>query len=435
MSLVLFIIYNLIVVPLLLAGFYTGSLFNAKMKEGRMARRKQFTRLRNELANAPAQKRILFHCTSAGEWLQALPIIEKMKALDPGLFIMVSFFSPSGYKFARNPSEVNLKFYLPLDSWFSAHRLFKLLKPELWIISKFDIWPNHLLVASGMKIPVVITSATLSADSGRDKGLSKLLNKPLYAAISHFFPISEADKSRFQALVPDETRYTVAGDTRYDHVYNRGMMARDAGDINLFQGKALTIIAGSTWPTDEKHVLPAMVRLLKEFSTIRAIVVPHELQESHLREIEAVFAGAGIGTLRFTDLQAGLQTPERVVIFNTIGMLARLYKQTDIAFIGGSFGKGTHNVMEPAIFGQPVMFGPNHLNSHEAGELLNIGAAFTINGEDEFFDKAALLIRDDQLRTTMGEKARNLIHDNIGATSKIINKLKTYGILPQVYSN
>jgi 3-deoxy-D-manno-octulosonic-acid transferase len=148
-----------------------------------------------------------------------------------------------------------------------------------------------------------------------------------------------------------------------------------------------------------------------------------------------VFARGGIGTLRFTDLKAGIQSPERVVIFNTIGMLARLYKQTDIAFIGGSFGKGTHNVMEPAIFGQPVLFGPNHLNSHEAGELLSIGAAFTIHGEDEFFNKVALLIRNDQLRTTMGEKARNLIHDNIGATAKIINKLKIYGILPQVYTN
>jgi len=435
MNAVLFIFYNLFVVPLLMVGFYTGSFFNAKMKEGRIARRKQFVWLRNEIAKAPAQKRILFHCTSAGEWLQALPVIEKMKAIDPGLFIMVSFFSPSGYKFAKNPPEVSLKFYLPLDSWFSARKLLKLLKPELWIISKFDIWPNHVLVASGMKIPVVIISATLSADSGRDKGISKILNKPLYSTISHFFPISEADKQRFQALVPDETRYTIAGDTRYDHVYNRGQKAMDAADISMFAGKALTLIAGSTWPADEKHILPAMVKLLNEFSTIRAIVVPHELQESHLREIESVFTGAGIATTRYTAIQSGQQTHARVVIFNTIGMLARLYKQTDIAFIGGSFGKGTHNVMEPAIFGQPVLFGPNHLNSHEAGELLIIGAAFTVHGEDEFFEKTALLIRDDKLRATMGEKARNLIHDNIGATAKIINKLKTYGIIPQVYTN
>ena len=435
MPVVLFIFYNLFVVPLLIGGFYAGSFFNSKMKEGRIARRRQFAWLRNEMAKAPVQKRILFHCTSAGEWLQALPVIEKMKSIDPGLFIMVSFFSPSGYKFARNPPEVSLKFYLPLDSWCAARKLFKLLKPELWIISKFDIWPNHVLVASGMKIPVVVISATLSADSGRDKGISKMLNKPLFGTISHFFPISEADKQRFQALVPDETRFTIAGDTRYDHVYNRGQKARDAEDIPIFEGKALTLIAGSTWPADEKHVLPAMVRLLNAFSHIRVIIVPHELHENHLREIESVFAGAGIAAIRFSDLQPGQRTPAQVVIFNTIGMLARLYKQTDIAFIGGSFGKGTHNVMEPAIFGQPVIVGPNHLNSHEAGELLTIGAAFTVHGEEELFSKMALLIRDEQLRTTMGDKARNLIQDNTGATDKIINKLKTYGIIPQVYTN
>lgn len=430
MSIIWLVLYNLLVVPLIYTGFIIGSLFNSKIKEGLKSRRNQFRFLTSEIKKAGTRKRILFHCTSAGEWLQALPIIERMKSADPGLFIMVSFFSPSGYKFAKNPPEVDLKFYLPLDSAFVARRLFRLLKPSLWIISKFDIWPNHVMVAYMMKIPMVVTSATLSADSRRDKGISKGFNSLVYNRISHIFPISEDDKRRFQVMVTDEAKYTVAGDTRYDHVYNRGMKAADAGDVAIFSVQPRVIlIAGSTWPQDEKHVLPAIAGLCKEFGDLKVIVVPHELHENHLREIESVFTDAGIQTERYSSLDGSRTSSSQVVIFNTIGMLARIYKQTGIAFIGGSFGRGIHNVMEPAIFGQPVLFGPNYLNSYEAGELLKIKAAFAITNRDEFYEKASLLIRDEKLRTEMGARAKDLILRNTGATDIILKTLKEkYGI-------
>lgn len=433
MTVIWFVLYNVLIVPLMIAGFFIGSLFSAKMSEGWKSRRGQFARLRSEIARAdPGRKRILFHCTSAGEWLQALPIIERLKALNPGLFIMVSFFSPSGFRFAKNPPEVDLKFYLPIDTRRSARRLFRLLNPDWWIISKFDIWPNHIRAANALQIPIIITSATLSPDSGRDKGITKHFNRPVYNMVSHFFPISGEDKKRFQVLVPEEYKYTVAGDTRYDHVFNRGQRAMDAGDVKIFSNTGgITLIAGSTWPADEKHVLPALADLLRDFPDIKAIVVPHELHENHLRDIEEVFNRQGIVTNRYTEFSGQGETGARLVIFNTVGLLARLYKQTHIAFIGGGFGKGLHNVMEPAVFGQPVLFGPNHLNSHEAGELLNIGAAYRVTTGNEIYEKMSLLINDDRLRTTMGEKARHLVQDNTGATAIIINKLKTqYGIIP-----
>lgn len=431
MSYLLLFLYNILAVPVFRVGFYAGSLFHAKMRAGRIARKKQFAWLAQEITKAGSRKRVLFHCTSAGEWLQALPIIEQIKSSNPQLYVMVSFFSPSGFNFAKNPDTVDLKFYLPLDSRCAARRLFGILRPELWIISKFDIWPNHVWTASKLGIPIVITSATLSADSGRDKGLSRIFNKLIYSKISHFFTISEADKARFQQLVPDEARYTVAGDTRYDHVFNRGQKAGDAGDVALFTGDSgITVIAGSTWPADEKHVLPALAELTQEHPHLRVIVVPHELHETHLHEIESVFNRYHVPCERYTSFSGVRTASARVVIFDTIGLLARLYKQTHIAFIGGSFGKGTHNVMEPAIFGQPVLFGPNHLNSHEAGELLQAGAAFRIASEQEFHERVSLLIRDNALRISMGEKAKYLIMNNIGATATITNILhEKYGIL------
>jgi 3-deoxy-D-manno-octulosonic-acid transferase len=431
MAAILTILYRILVIPLMITGFYIGSAFNAKMREGRKARKNQFLRLSNEISKATDRKRILFHCSSAGEWLQALPIIEKLKATDPRLFIMVSFFSPSGFKFSKTPPEVDLKFYLPLDTFVAARRLFRLLKPDIWVISKFDVWPNHLMAAAKLHIPVVITSATLSANSRRDKGFSRIFNKHIYSKISHFFPISDDDKNRFQLLVPGEEKYTVAGDTRFDHVVNRGNKANEAEDVTIFKDKnEITVIAGSTWPSDEKHILPALVRLCTELPRLQVIIVPHELDESHLSDIENAFLRYGIKSERFTNFSGHGYASVNVVIFNTIGLLARLYKHTDIAFVGGSFGKGTHNVMEPAVFGQPVLFGPHHLNSFEAGELLKINAAYTINNQEEFYEKVSLLIRDGNLRRSMGNKAKDFIKGNTGATTIIINKLKEkYGII------
>ncbi len=226
-------------------------------------------------------------------------------------------------------------------------------------------------------------------------------------------------------MVPDESKYTVAGDTRYDHVYNRGLRANDAGNVPIFsESPAITFIAGSTWPPDEKHILPALADLCKENPGMHVIIVPHELHERHLRDIEGVFSQSGIKTERYSDFSGKRLAETRVVIFNAVGLLARLYKQTDIAYIGGSFGKGIHNVMEPAVFGQPVVFGPNYVNSHEAGELLKAGAAFKITNRKEFHDKVSTLMKDATLRKNMGGKARNLIYSHIGATDKIINTLK-----------
>jgi 3-deoxy-D-manno-octulosonic-acid transferase len=428
---ILLFLYNIIVVPVFVAGFYAGSMLNAKMKTGRRARKGQFDMLTREVMQAADRKRIMFHCTSAGEWLQALPIIEQLKSSYPGLFIIVSFFSPSGYHFAKNPPEVDLKLYLPLDTGHNARRLFRILKPELWIISKFDVWPNHILAAYKQKIPIVVTSATLSADSGRDKGLSKIFNKYIYSKISYFFPISEEDKNRFAALVPDDDKYTVAGDTRYDHVFNRGQRANDAGDVTIFrEKKGITFIAGSTWPADEKHLLPALADLCGEFPDLRIIIVPHELHENHLSDIENTLMRFGLFSERYTSFSGKGTAEKNIVIFNTIGLLARLYKQTDISFIGGSFGKGTHNVMEPAVFGQPVIFGPNHLNSYEAGELLKSGAALQVTSREDIYNKVSLILRDPFLRKSMGEKARNLILGNTGATSVIVQQIKIkYGII------
>ncbi len=420
------IIYNLFLVPLLWLGFKIGSLFNEKIRQGNLARKGQPARIKNAISNLkPETKRILVHCTSVGEWEQAVPIIDRIKKINPSIFIVVSFFSPSGFNYVKSHLSVDLKIYLPLDTKPAARKLMETIRPEMWIISKFDVWPNHLAVARKMKIPIVLTAATLSPNSGRIKGLAKMLNKSVYKYFDYIFPISDDDLERFMVLFPYREKMTVAGDTRFDRVFAKSEKTRKAGNISVFEPdkNALTIIGGSTWQPDEKHFLPALISLLKRHNNLRAIVVPHELHKSHLVEIEAAFSAEEIETERYTEFSDAGFTTKKVAIVDTIGMLARLYLQTDLAYVGGSFSSGVHNVMEPAVFGQPVVFGPVHVNSFEALELKKIGSAFAVENTQDIEDIFGRLIIDTKYRKEINANAVNLIKNNLGATDKIINLL------------
>jgi 3-deoxy-D-manno-octulosonic-acid transferase len=423
MEFIWFILYNTFVVPALYFGFYVGQFFNKKISDGLKGRRGQWSLITETLAkSAEGRKRILFHCTSVGEWEQAVPIIDSIKNIHPDVFVVVTFFSPSGYKFVKSHPNVDLKLYMLLDSYFAAKRLFRLVKPSLWVISKFDIWANHLWAASSLNIPIINTAATLSSNSGRDKGIAGSFNKYVYPKFDYIFPISCDDRDRFLKLFPHPERMTVTGDTRFDQVYNKGQKTRSAEPVKIFADESgLIFIAGSIWPPDEKHLLPALVSMMQKHSNLKAILVPHELHESHIFDIEKAMRDGGLESERYTDFSVKGGTNKRIAIINTIGMLARLYKQTHFAYIGGSFSSGVHNTMEPAVFGQPVFFGPVYMNSFEAGELIKAGGAFQINNSTEAAEIMDKLIADEVFRSQTGRKAQALIEDNIGATNKIMN--------------
>jgi 3-deoxy-D-manno-octulosonic-acid transferase len=428
----MFFLYRIFAVPLLKPAFFVGRFFNAKMKTGYEGRKNQFQFIEKELAaNASGKHRIFFHASSVGESEQALPIIEKMKKANPDCYIIMSFFSPSGYKFLKNNPFVDLKIYLPLDTRSNARKLFSLLKPDLWCISKFDVWPNHLKVASKLKIPTVLTAATLSENSGRDKGLAGLLNKSFYNCFDHIFPISDEDAKRFLRIFPFPERMTMTGDTRFDQVYNKARKVENAGNVKIFkQPGSLVFMAGSIWPADEKHLLPAFINIMKKHTSLLAILVPHELHESHIADIENTLNRAGLESERYTDFEKNGGTEKRIAIINTVGMLARIYMQTNLAYVGGSFSSGVHNVMEPAVFGQPVIFGPVNANSFEAGELMKAGSAFAVENAAQIEEVLEKLVTDDLYRNEIGQKAKNLIYNNLGATERIYNHLKqNYGFI------
>jgi len=400
-----FLLYNIIAVPLQYLFYQVARHFNKKISEGISGRKGEMARIKRALASiARTRIRILFHCVSVGEWEQALPLITRLKKDDPNIYIIVAFFSPSGYNYVKKHPDVDLKVYLPFDSYFRARAFLKLIRPDLWIIVKHDTWPNHLFAAHHLNIPAMLVDATLPANSRRLAPVVKHFNRHVYKAFHYMFPISEGDRDRFLQIYPYPERLMITGDTRFDQVYNRGQKALKEPAIQLFNNHTAVFIAGSIWPSDEKHLLPAVEQLMKQYSSLNVVLVPHETDERHIEEIESALKAASIYSKRYSKIAEDGANETRVAIIDSVGLLARLYVQTDIAYVGGSFGPGVHNVMEPGILGKPVLFGPKYLNSFEAAELIRCGGGFAVNSSQELVEKVGEFLENEDMRLDAGNR-------------------------------
>ena len=419
------ILYDIIIIPLLKLVFIIGSLFNKKLKQGLDGRKRYFENAQTIAKQIPTNAKLfLFHSSSVGEWEQAIPIIEKLKQKDSSVYVIVTFFSPSGYIIVKN-QLIDAKLYLPIDSKSNAKKFFNLFHPKAWIICKYDIWPNMLLEAKKHDIPVLLCSAELAADSKRHIFPMKLVNKPIYNNLDFILAISEDTRQRFTNIYSNTKGLIVGGDSRYDRINEKVERLLKEDPIKIFKNEdTFSIIMGSSWPADEKHVLPAIIRLLNQFTHLSVIIVPHEIEEVHLQNIEFLFSEAQIKTERYSSFSTKNGTQTRVAIIDTIGVLSKLYRSTKIAYVGGGFGSGVHNVMEPAAFSQPIIFGPKHINSYEACHLEYLMAAHTIHNENEFEIIAEYLIHREKLRVEKGAVARKFLTDNLGATNKTIEILE-----------
>ena len=432
-----FLLYNGILVPLQYIFFQTARHFNKKISDGIRGRKGQTERIRQALASAATiQKRILFHCVSVGEWEQALPVISRLKREMPNVFIIVDFFSPSGYLYVKEHPDVDLKVYLPFDSYFRARLFLRLIKPDLFIVVKHDIWPNHLYAAKHLRIPAILIDANLPASSRRIAPLVAQFNRSVYDEFQYIFPVSEQDKERFLKIFLYPDRLFVTGDTRYDQVFNRGQKALSSPPLMIFSHTGIVFIAGSIWPADEKHIIPAVIELHKKYPDVNIILVPHEINEGHLSAIESEMQLASISSKRWSEISKTGSTPECVVIIDAVGLLVKLYSQSDIVYVGGSFSSGVHNVMEPGILGKPVIFGPRYTNSFEAGELIKCGGGFSVTNAQDIVTIVSQFIENPGERAEAGSRARQLIQQNLGAADKIIQYIKEfYDIIPKIHSN
>jgi 3-deoxy-D-manno-octulosonic-acid transferase len=423
-------IYNGLMLPLAYAGVRAAAPFHHKLRETVEGRDGIDERWRASAAGIEARP-VWFHVASVGEYEQARPLITTLREAHPAIPVAISVTSPSGYKYITRKESLddrnNVKFvdYMPFDFEDNVRFCLATLDPRLLVFVKFDLWPNLVWGAADKQVPVVLIDATLSETSKRFTAFGRRFYASVYPAIEKILAISEADALRFRACAPGHRSISVAGDTRFDRVMERKENRAGAGRAIGGNGR-VTVMAGSTWPKDEEHILAPLARLSRDERRVLVVIAPHEPSPGRIDELLAWARSEELSAVRLSELAGPVSDAVRLVLVDSVGALAELYEHCDVAYVGGSFSTGVHNVIEPAIMGIPVLFGPVHKNSFEAMELLRADAAIGIAGAGDVERELGSLVREDAKRKEMGERARRFVESKLGATQRCYEAIREY---------
>jgi 3-deoxy-D-manno-octulosonic-acid transferase len=382
--------------------------FNLKARQWVEGRR----RWRSKISDFKNNGHVIWvHCASLGEFEQGRPLIEKIRAEKQGWKIVVTFYSPSGYEIRKNYSNADLIMYLPADTFINAHDFVKAIKPDIAVFIKYEFWYNYLNILKRKNIPVYLVSAIFRPNQlfFRWYGGFYRLMLPKF---SHIFVQNEESFELLKSI--GYTECTITGDTRFDRVSQIARNARELPLIKHFCGNEELFIAGSSWDPDEDII----IRYINEHpDRMKWLFAPHEIDEAHLTRIERKLS---VPYSRYSIYNQD-DKATRVLIIDNIGMLSSVYRYGTIAEIGGGFGKGIHNILEPACWGLPVLFGPNHTIFLEAKEMLERGGAFTFSNYEEFCSIMESLEQDNEKYSHASNTARNYITENTGATATVFN--------------
>jgi len=416
--------YNLFVVPLLWITFHTGKYVNRKIKTGIKGRVNLFSNLEKNIKQLPNSKLLWFHASSLGEFEQAKPIISAVRKSYPYINIVATFFSPSGYEHSKNYKLANVISYIPFDSLSNAKRFINLLQPRVAIMVRYDIWPNFVWTLSERKIPTFIANATMKESSLRKLPFVKQFHKSLYDCFTHILTVSINDYNSFKDYGATKPLIAAIGDTRFDQVM---MRITDAQNKHLLPSsvteKKKVFIVGQSWGDDEEVILPVLFKMQEQEKDLLTIIVPHEPTVEHLEQL-AYELEDKTSFIRFSEINN--YKNEKVILIDSVGVLVALYKYAHVVYVGGSFKQGIHNVLEPAVFGVPVIYGPKHSNSQEAVELAKRGGGFIITDEKELYRILRQLLDNSAMRKQAGVISEAFVRENSGATERFLHYLEPY---------
>lgn len=356
-----------------------------------------------------------FHCASLGEFEQGRPLIEAYRENHPGHRILLTFFSPSGYEIRKNYSGADYVCYLPLDTPRNAKLFLSIAKPVIAVFVKYEFWFHFIKQLHKQKTPIYVVSAIFRPKQIFFRWYGIWYRKVLFW-FNHIFVQNSLSVTLLQKI--GISHATVAGDTRFDRVFDAAERAEEISLLDEFSENSLVVIAGSTWPKDEEILLD-YIRTAPQH--VKFIIAPHEIDRSR---IERFIDTVNIPAVRYTGPEGVDIHDARVLVLDTIGILAAAYRYGDIAYVGGGFGVGIHNTLEPAIYGIPIVFGPNHGKFNEAKELVKEGAAFSITNSAELAKVLDNLIANPEGMNKAGAAAKEFVLDNVGATDRILGELK-----------
>jgi len=357
-----------------------------------------------------------------GEFEHVKPFILALKERKPEIYTIVLFFSPSGYENVKTFPAVDLFLYSPFEWIWPMWRFVRKVKPTVWIIAKHDVWPDQVWFARLFHIPCVLINASLHEQSSRLLWFTRTFHQSIYKHFSKILAISESDRLNFLKLA-EPSQIIVAGDTKYDQVIYRSeeFSKRKIIPVQLVQNKWV-FVAGSTWPEDQLHLISALKSLMKNNGKILTIICPHEPTEQHLQEIVESFRQKEI--ILLSEIEKYAEQP--IILIDRIGVLANVYGLAKVAYVGGSFKQNVHNVLEPAVYKIPVMFGPVNRNSHEAQLLKANRGGWEVHNATEIELLLRKFLLNDVYRQESGLKAYQIVADNRGATKRTVEHILSY---------
>ena len=420
--------YNIIIYIYLL-GVAIASLFNEKVRKMWRGERDAFRVLREKVD--PNAHYAWVHAASLGEFEQGRPIIEQLKKVRPELKILLTFFSPSGYEVRKNYEGADIICYLPLDTITNARRFLRIIRPEIAFFIKYEFWYNYLHILKHRNVPVYSVSSIFRENQIFFRWYGRQYGKVL-KCFTYFFVQNETSKRLLASIGLNNA--TITGDTRFDRVLQIKEAAKQLPLVEEFVGNSEKVfVAGSSWQPDEEIFL----KYFNEHKDWKLIIAPHVIGEDHLQQIEKLLEGRKV--IRYTEAEKTLNAQlldkssdkvERstlnscdVLIINCFGLLSSIYHYGQVAYVGGGFGVGIHNVPEAAVWSVPVIIGPNNKKFQEAQDLLEIGGCFEIRNYEDFEQLMNRFQNDPKFLQDASAKAGNYVTEKAGATEQILKAI------------
>jgi len=390
------------------------ALVHSKIKLFVQGRKNTFPTL--EKVISPSDDVIWMHAASLGEFEQGLPIIERLRSEYPSYKILVTFFSPSGYEVKKNTPFADVVTYLPMDTTRNASRFMELVHPKLAIFVKYEIWPNYLKVLREKQIPALLISAIFKKDQIYFKVYGGFMRKAL-KTFSHIFLQDEASKKLLETIQIKKT--SVSGDTRLDRVSE--ILERDnrLPFMESFKKNSPCFVAGSTWPEDEAILIDYINNAPKN---LKYVLAPHKIKSEKILGLAGAISKK---TALYSKLDENTIADYEVLIVDHIGLLTKIYSYADIAYVGGAFATGLHNTLEPAVFGVPVIIGPNYKGFKEAEDLVNRKGVLSINDGWQFGELMKKLLDNADFKSKTGAINASYISKNKGASIQIMKFIRT----------
>ena len=399
--------YN-VFIYLYLLGVAVCSRFNEKVRKMWHGEREAFSILREKVD--PNAKYVWFHAASLGEFEQGRPLMEQLRKDHPEYKILLTFFSPSGYEVRKNYEGADIITYLPIDTITNARRFLRLVHPVMAFFIKYEFWYNYLHILKHRNIPVYSVSSIFRPDQVFFKWYGRQYGRVLNC-FTHFFVQNEVSKELLAKI--GITNTTVVGDTRFDRVLQIKEAAKQLPVVEAFKQDYKVFVAGSSWPPDEE----IFIKYFNEHKDWKLIIAPHVIGEDHLQQIEKLLSGRKI--VRYKDSAEADVKDAEVLIINCYGLLSSIYHYGDVAYVGGGFGVGIHNLLEAAVWDVPVFFGPNNQKFQEAQALKKSGG-FEIHDYEEFARMMDRFAAEPDLLKEQGAKAGHFVKGQAGATQKVL---------------